>query len=404
VARSQQPHSEGRASEEPPAERHHPAGRQTVIVVGAGLVGMGAAWWLQSHGHQVMLVDPGVASADHLDARSGSGDTGSLNGSQAALGVLMARVFHRSKGRAWRLRQHSLELWGQWRSMLASRGQPIPWRPGLLLLASDPAELDRQKALVADPMRQELGLELWSQERLEELSPSAPEAVGGLFSEADGQLDPAMALRALRRDGDRGGLCHQSGRAVALEPRDKGWRVRLASGGVEEAEWVLVCAGLASGSLLETLGVKRAMEPVLGQAMEMELATDELQPTQPDSLWNWPGAVVRSGINLVPRPDLAGGRRFWLGATLEPGLKAEAAPLEAMRALGGAAPAWLVAAQEQHRWQGLRCRPVGQPAPLLEEVAPRLLLLSGHYRNGVLLAPASADWALQRIRTAGRES
>ena len=49
------------------------------------------------------------------------------------------------------------------------------------------------------------------------------------------------------------------------------------------------------------------------------------------------------------------------------------------------------------RWQGLRCRPLGQPAPLLEQVAPGLLLLSGHYRNGVLLAPASADWALRWI-------
>jgi D-amino-acid oxidase len=30
-------------------------------------------------------------------------------------------------------------------------------------------------------------------------------------------------------------------------------------------------------------------------------------------------------------------------------------------------------------------------------VAPGLLLLSGHYRNGVLLDPASADWALRWI-------
>jgi hypothetical protein len=31
-----------------------------------------------------------------------------------------------------------------------------------------------------------------------------------------------------------------------------------------------------------------------------------------------------------------------------------------------------------------------------------VLLLSGHYRNGILLAPASADWALQRIAAAGQ--
>jgi glycine/D-amino acid oxidase-like deaminating enzyme len=31
-------------------------------------------------------------------------------------------------------------------------------------------------------------------------------------------------------------------------------------------------------------------------------------------------------------------------------------------------------------------------------VAPGLLLLSGHYRNGVLLAPATAAWICGRIQ------
>ena len=384
-----------------------PAGRggeipntsSTVVVVGAGLVGVSAAWWLLSHGHQVLIVDPGDGADDE------SSDDASLSGSQAALGVLMARVFHRSRGRAWRLRQHSLDLWGQWRRILAGRGHPIPWRPGLLLLASDPAELDRQKALVSDPLRQGMGLELWSQDNLAELSPAGPAAVGALFSEADGQLDPGLALHALLSDGIAAGLCRQSGRAVALEPRGGGWRVRLEPGGVVEAEWVLVCAGVTSEALLKPLDVLKPMEPVLGQALELERAPDDdRRPSQLKTLWNWPGAVVHGGINLIPRPDLPGGRRFWLGATLEPGQRAEPGRLDTMRELAGAAPAWLGAAQERRRWQGLRCRPVGQPAPLLEEVAPGLLLLSGHYRNGVLLAPASADWALRWIEGAGKRS
>jgi glycine/D-amino acid oxidase-like deaminating enzyme len=43
---------------------------------------------------------------------------------------------------------------------------------------------------------------------------------------------------------------------------------------------------------------------------------------------------------------------------------------------------------------------VGRPAPLLEQPLPRLLLLSGHYRNGILLGPASAEWAAQQIEDA----
>jgi len=70
---------------------------------------------------------------------------------------------------------------------------------------------------------------------------------------------------------------------------------------------------------LESLGVSKALEQVPGQALEMELALHDSQLRQTDPLWNWPGAVVQGGINLVPRPFLPGVRLFWLGATPEGG-------------------------------------------------------------------------------------
>ena len=42
-------------------------------------------------------------------------------------------------------------------------------------------------------------------------------------------------------------------------------------------------------------------------------------------------------------------------------------------------------------WSGLRARPVDRPAPLLEELEPGVILASGHYRNGVLLTPGTAE-------------
>ena len=84
-------------------------------------MGLCCAWRLSLRGHAVQLIDAGSSSPDEL------------NGSQAALGVLMARVFHRSSSRGWRLRQQSLELWSLWRLELASRGLEVPWRQGLLL-------------------------------------------------------------------------------------------------------------------------------------------------------------------------------------------------------------------------------------------------------------------------------
>ena len=82
---------------------------------------------------------------------------------------------------------------------------------------------------------------------------------------------------------------------------------------------------------------------------------------------------------------------------MEPGDQAAAAALTELRGLAGEAPLWLRQAKVVRQWQGLRVRPVGQPAPLLAEPEPGLLVAGGHYRNGVLLAAATAEWLGERM-------
>lgn len=360
-------------------------------MVGGGLVGLLVAWQLLKRGHPVALIDPQLKQANPADC-----------GSPAALGVLMAQVFHRSSGRAWRLRQRSYTLWPQWLAQLEAGGQQLPQRQGLLLLASTPEELERQRRLTEARQRQGIPLELWGPEQLADLHPAVPgQALGGLHSPNDGQLDPRPVLQALWQECGRLGLEAHGDRAERLERHPNGWLVHTRSGQCRRAAWLVISAGVQSGKLLECLGHQLPMEPVLGQALELELATPPA--------WSWPGVVVCKGLNLVPRPDLDGGRRFWLGATLEPGEHADATALAQLRGWGaepGPTPAdrelaWLAEARVVRQWQGLRCRPVGRPAPVLEQLEPGLLLVSGHYRNGVLLAPASAEWACSQIE-AGR--
>jgi glycine/D-amino acid oxidase-like deaminating enzyme len=349
-------------------------------VVGAGIIGLAAAWQLAEQGHAVTLVDPALATG-HSPADSGSA---------AALGVLMGRVFQRSSGRAWRLRQESNALWPQWMAELERRGHRLPYRRGLLLLAADARELAQQQRIAG--VRSSLGMpmQLLGPEELKAYQPALPgQPLGGLLSADDGQLDPGPALAALLCEARRAGAQCIPERAVAVE-RGRPWRLTLASGQQLQADWVVLTLGLQTSRLLAGLGHALPLEPVLGQALELEL------PADPG--WNWPGAVVWRGSNLVPRPDLEPtGRRLWLGATLEPGAIASAEALHTLRELGGEAPHWLQQAVVVRHWQGLRCRPQGRPAPVLEEPEPGLLVASGHYRNGLLLAPATAAWLCAQI-------
>ena len=131
----------------------------------------------------------------------------------------MGHVFHRSSGRAWRLRRRGLQLWEEWRRELAGRGHAIPWRPGLLLLAADDMTCSGSDRLVEMRERQGLILEPWKPERLAALQPDLPRgALGGLYSPADGQLDPGAALAALASDASCWGMERLAGAATALEP------------------------------------------------------------------------------------------------------------------------------------------------------------------------------------------
>lgn len=375
-----------------------PSGR-AVVVIGAGLVGLCCAWLLSRRGHRVLLLDGGAA----VD-RPGADASLLASGSEAALGVLMARVFHRSSGRGWRLRQRSLELWADWRAQLQARGRPIPWRPGLLLLASGPEDVARQHALLQDPRRRQADpvqdLQAWDRVRLAGLElPLPAAALSGVYSPMDGQLDPLAALEALAHDAAEAGLQRRPAWVTGLERCGPGWRLRLIGGEALEAEWLVLAAGLGSMALLpEDLRPTPArLEPVLGQALELEL-----DPSDRPGAEGWPGSVVWRGSNLIlrapaPAAPSAAPWRLWLGATLEPGQQASAEALASLRDLAGEAPAWLGRARLCRQWQGLRARPQGQPAPLLQDLGGGLLLAAGHYRNGVLLAPASAEWVCERI-------
>ena len=295
----------------------------------------------------------------------------------------MAEVYQRRSGRGWRLRRRSMQLLQQWQEQLQ-----LPIQRGLLLLASETQEWERQQRLVQQSQCLELLSPADLSARVNQADlPELPDGVlGGVWSSGDGQLDPMQWIQRLQVSGVEQGLERVEANVIGINGNGSGpWTLRLDNGSKLSCDWLLIAAGLGSSGLLESLGHSLPMEPVLGQAIELQLGNEP-------PAWN--GCLVWKGINLVPRPN----RRLWLGATVEHGDKASAPALAELQSLEGTAPTWLQQAQVLRQWQGLRARPSGQPAPVLEQPQPHLLVVSGHYRNGILLAPACAEWAAAQIQ------
>ena len=153
--------------------------------------------------------------------------------------------------------------------------------------------------------------------------------------------------------------------------------VRTPMGDVP-ADDVVLCAGAWSGELLATLGLRLPVEPVKGQMILFKCASDFL-----------PSMVLAKGRYAIPRRD----GHVLVGSTLEHAGFDKTPTKDALASLHASAvellPELAQATPVAH-WAGLR---PGSPegVPYIGPVPgyAGLWLNCGHYRNGLVLAPAS---------------
>ncbi len=156
----------------------------------------------------------------------------------------------------------------------------------------------------------------------------------------------------------------------------------LCEGMVEQicAEQVIITAGAWSGGLLETLDVSLPVVPVKGQMLLFRPPRRLI-----DTI------VLTDGRYLIPRRD----NYLLMGSTLEHTAFDKSTTDEALQSLRRSAEALLPALAEcrvERQWAGLR---PGAPdgVPFIGRVPgiDNVYVNAGQYRNGLVLAPASAQ-------------
>ena len=152
------------------------------------------------------------------------------------------------------------------------------------------------------------------------------------------------------------------------------------------ADWVILATGLGTSPLIKPLGGELDIKPVYGQALLIKndrwSHNDDFNPV-----------ITGNDVHIVPLKN----QEFWLGATVEfpENDNGDVTPEELLDDLHNQAISFcpnLVDAPVMFSWTGKRPRPDGKPAPVIEKLSgyDNVILAAGHYRNGVLLAPATA--------------
>lgn len=346
-----------------------------VIVVGGGVMGCATAFALAKRGLSVAVLERSVPGAE---------------ASSAAAGMLGAQMEMKTDSAIARLCLASRALYAPLAAELYERtGIDTGYRACGVLRAAfteqDRAQLEREFGW---QVQAELPIQPLDGVGARAIEPALATAVTAamLFPE-DGRVDPPAFLQALRIAAERAGARFQSGsyvRRVATESnRARG--IELEDGSVVEAGHVVVAAGSWSSLVEGTTLPPRAVRPARGQIVELVLPSPILR-----------GIVFGPRCYLSPRDD----GRILIGSTLEFVGFQRGVTARAVRNLLDAAieliPA-LADASVGQSWSNFRPHTTDELPLIGPTSVERLLLATGHYRNGILLAPITAELVARSI-------
>tara|TARA_Y100001968_G_scaffold331188_1_gene385039 strand:- start:1463 stop:2572 length:1110 start_codon:yes stop_codon:yes gene_type:complete len=350
-----------------------------IAVIGSGVIGCTTALHLAKSGHNVFLIDETLSQKINFSQ--------ALNGSKASLGILMGYIYRKSSGRSWKLRKRSMELWPNLIDEIKLSKNSLDLKRPLIQLAASEEEMKILEKLVSK--KNIYGLELIDQELKKYFSNIMNMNIyGGIISTKDGRIDPLILLKHLLLALNNYQVNILINRVDNIKRKYSNgktyWEIILCDKNLIGVDIIIMCAALGSQELLKNLGHTIELEPILGQAIEMNNITQ----IQLDSL---PAVLNIQGINLIPTKN----NTLLIGSTLEKGTIPNISSLNEM--LMQSKNNFLKNADIVKTWYGIRAKPIGQPAPILEKLEAGLIINTGHYRNGILLAPACAEWVSKQI-------
>ena len=352
---------------------------KNVIIIGAGVIGLGIAWRLAQRGVEVTVFDKGGAGA---------------GASHAAAGMLAACVEAEPGEEALvALGRTSQAQWPDFATELERvTGISVDLRrEGILMIALTADDQARLHHHLEFQRSLDLPLEWIGAAELRRREPHLGSTLAGaVYSPQDHQVDNRKLVTALRAAAERAGATireHQSVLGIVIAG-ERAHGITLADGTEVAADAVVLAAGAWSRTIEGVAPALRPpVRPLKGQAIALQM--DPAAPLIRHVCW-------APGVYMVPRND----GRLILGATVEE--KGFDPNLTAGGVLALLEAAWrAVPAVEElpiaEMWVGHRPGSRDDAPILGPSAVPGLIYATGHHRNGILLAPVTANFIASAV-------
>lgn len=325
---------------------------RTVSVVGGGVIGLAIAWRAARDGWSVRLYDPSIGS-----------------GASWVAGGMLAPLSEGWPGEetALTVGAASLERWPTFGEELGKFGPSVFTADSSLTVALDAADAQDLQTIAEWVTAQGHELEVLGRARIRELEPMLGRGIrSGLMAVGESAVDNRLLLEALQK------ACAESG--VELIARAVNDLAEL------DTDQIVLAAGIASPKLWPGLPVR----PVKGEILRLR-SRPGVTPA--------PSRTIRGSVHgrpayLVPRGD-----GIVVGATQYESGEDTQVTMAGVRDLINDAEALMPAIGEYELYEcaaGLRPM-TPDNLPLIGRVSDRVVVSTGHGRNGVLLTPVTAD-------------
>jgi glycine oxidase len=333
-----------------------------VLMIGGGVIGLTAAYFLAREQVSVEVVD--------------QGDFGK-EASWAGAGIIPPGDPNRAKDPFDQLRAHSSVLFPRLSAELHEQtGIDNGYRRSGGLVFHDDQETYFEREWRSEGVRFE---EIQGQ-ALRQLEPAlSPELTAGCFLPDIAQLRNPRHLAALVSYCQGRGVRLRAGCPIFAFER-QGNRIRGArtDAGLIRAERYLLTAGAWSGGLLQPLGWRPGIRPVRGQIALLNTGTPVFHRI-----------LLRGKRYLVPRPE----GRVLIGSTEEDAgfdKRTTAEAIQGLLSFGISMVPALAGAHPERTWAGLRPgSPDGLPYIGPVPGIDNLFVAAGHFRAGIQLSPAT---------------
>ena len=344
-----------------------------IVIIGSGIIGKFNALELSDLGFLITIVDPAQLK----------------NSSNAALGLLMGNMYQKRQGRSWALRKQSMELWPEWLKYLQEFNDELNIIKPLIQLTTNEESFKKLEKFINENEDKDLKILEKNSILIKNINKAfQTRNIKGMISFKDGRINAVSLLKTLDTILKNKKVNFLEDEIIKIEKSNKQWIATSRTKKEINSDIIILCNSLNSIDLIEDFSHNIKLKPVLGQAIEFGIDDTEVD------LLSLPKQFNINGKNIIPISK----NKLIIGSTDEYSTEPEKNIFEKLTNFIDKKPTWLIKGHIIKKWSGVRSRPDGEPSPIMKNLEDGLIICTGFYKNGILLAPACSKWVANEIK------